>query len=49
MLIRAALAALVSVAALASAAPENTHWPNYQDGDFIILNYNLSAARPCLS
>jgi hypothetical protein len=39
MLIRAVLAALISVAAPALAEPENTHWPNYQEGDFIIPNY----------
>ena len=41
MLIRAVLAALISVAAPALAEPENTHWPNYQEGDFIIPNYKF--------
>ena len=41
MLIRAVLVALVSVAAPALAEPENTHWPNYQQGDFIIPNYKF--------
>ena len=41
MLIRAVLAALVSVAAPALAEPENTNWPNYQEGDFIISNYKF--------
>ena len=41
MLIRAVLAALISVAAPALAEPEYTHWPNYQEGDFIIPNYKF--------
>jgi homoserine O-acetyltransferase len=41
MLIRAVLAALISVAAPALAEPENTHWPNYHEGDFIIPNYKF--------
>src|SRR5438874_8825223 len=41
MLIRAVLAALISVAAPALAEPENTHWPNYQEGDFTISNYRF--------
>ena len=41
MLIRAVLAALISAAAPALAEPENIHWPNYQEGDFIISNYQF--------
>src|ERR1700726_261568 len=41
MLIRAVLAALISAAAPALAEPENIHWPNYQEGDFIIPNYKF--------
>src|SRR6202048_1025367 len=41
MLIRVVLAALVSVAAPALAEAENTNWPNYQEGDFIISNYKF--------
>jgi homoserine O-acetyltransferase len=42
MLIRAVVAAvLVSVAAPALAEPENTNWPNYQEGDFTISNYRF--------
>ena len=41
MLIRAVLAALISVAAPALAEPENSQWPNYQEGDFIIPNYKF--------
>src|SRR3984893_13349517 len=45
MLIRAVLAALVSVAAPALAEPENTNWPNYQEGDFIIANYKFTSGE----
>jgi homoserine O-acetyltransferase/O-succinyltransferase len=45
MLIRAILAALISVAAPALAEPENTHWPNYQEGDFIIPNYKFASSE----
>ncbi len=41
MLIRAFLVALISVAAPALAEPENSQWPNYQEGDFIIPNYKF--------
>src|SRR5205807_9143953 len=41
MLIRAVLAALISVAAPALAEPENTHWPNYQEGEFTTSNYRF--------
>src|SRR3974377_1974354 len=43
MLIRAVVAAaLVGIAAPALAEPENTHWPNYQEGDFIITGYKFA-------
>jgi homoserine O-acetyltransferase len=45
MLIRAALAAFVSVAAPALAEPENTNWPNYQEGDFTISNYKFASGE----
>ena len=45
MLIRAVLAALVSVAAPALAEPERTHWPNYQEGDLTISNYKFASGE----
>ncbi len=45
MLIRAVLAALVSVAAPALAEPESTHWPNYQEGDLTISNYKFASGE----
>ena len=43
MLIRTVIAAvLVGFAASALAEPENTHWPNYQEGDFIIRDYQFA-------
>ena len=46
MLIRAVLAAaLVSIVAPALAEPENTHWPNYQEGDFIITDYKFASGQ----
>src|SRR6266446_10993357 len=45
MLIRAVLAAITSVAAPALAEPENTHWPNYQEGDFRISNYKFASGE----
>ena len=35
-------AALVGTAAAALAEPENTHWPNYKEGDFIISDYKFA-------
>ena len=35
-------AALVSIAAPAFAEPDNTHWPNYKEGDFIIRDYKFA-------
>ena len=46
MLVRAVLAAaFVSIAAPALAEPENTHWPNYQEGDFIITDYKFASGE----
>jgi homoserine O-acetyltransferase len=45
MLIRATLVALVSVAVPALAEPENTHWPNYREGDFTISNYKFASGE----
>jgi homoserine O-acetyltransferase/O-succinyltransferase len=45
MLLRAVLAALVSVAAPALAEPENAHWPNCQEGDFTIPNYKFASGE----
>jgi homoserine O-acetyltransferase len=45
MMIRAVLVALVSVATPALAEPENTHWPNYQEGDFTISNYKFASGE----
>ena len=43
MLIRAVVgAALVSIAASALAERENTNWPNYKEGDFIIGDYKFA-------
>jgi len=43
MVIRAVVtAALVSIAAPAFAEPDNTHWPNYKEGDFIIRDYKFA-------
>ena len=41
MLLRAviAAAALVGIAGPALAQPENTHWPNYKEGEFTITDY----------
>ena len=46
MLVRAVLAAaFVSIAAPALAEPENTHWPNYQESDFIITDYKFASGE----
>ena len=43
MVIRAVVtAALVSIAAPAFAEPDNTHWPNYKEGEFIIRDYKFA-------
>jgi homoserine O-acetyltransferase/O-succinyltransferase len=43
MLLRTAIAAaLVIVAAPALAEPENTHWPNYTEGDFLVTDYEFA-------
>ena len=42
MMVRAVLAAaFVGIAAPVLAEPENTHWPNYQEGDFILTDYKF--------
>src|ERR1700719_1343861 len=41
MWIRTLVAACIISTAPALAEPENTHWPNYQEGDFIISNYKF--------
>ena len=46
MLLRAVLAAaFVSIAAPALAEPENSNWPNYQEGDFIIKDYKFASGQ----
>src|ERR1700736_2364419 len=45
MMIRAALVALVSVAVPALAESENAHWPNYQEGDFMISAYKFASGE----
>ncbi|MGA7265027.1 MAG: alpha/beta fold hydrolase, partial [Stellaceae bacterium] len=46
MSIRAAVAAaLIGIAAPALAAPENTNWPNYQEGDFTIKDYKFASGQ----
>ena len=35
---RALAAALIAIAAPALAAAENTNWPNYREGDFVIAD-----------
>jgi homoserine O-acetyltransferase len=43
MLLRAVIAAaLISISAPALAEPENTHWPNYKEGDFLITDYEFA-------
>jgi hypothetical protein len=50
MLVRAVLAAaFVGIAAPALAEPDNTSWPNSQEGDFILEDYKFASARPSLS
>ena len=46
MSIRAVIAAgLVSIAVPALAEPQNTSWPNYQEGDFIITDYKFASGE----
>ncbi len=46
MFIRAAFAAaLIGVAAPVLAAPENTNWLNYQEGDFFIKDYKFASGQ----
>ena len=35
-------AALIGISATADAEPENTRWPNYKEGDFIITDYKFA-------
>jgi len=46
MVVRAVLAAtFLGIAATALAEPENTHWPNYQEGDFILTDYKFASGE----
>jgi homoserine O-acetyltransferase/O-succinyltransferase len=46
MLLRAVLAVtLATISASASAEPENTNWPNYQESDFVILDYKFASGE----
>jgi homoserine O-acetyltransferase len=46
MLLRAVVAAaFISIAAPALAEPENSNWPNYQEGDFIIKDYKFASGQ----
>jgi homoserine O-acetyltransferase len=46
MSVRAVLAAaFIGIAAPALAEPENTHWPNYQEGDFILTDYKFASGE----
>jgi homoserine O-acetyltransferase len=46
MMVRAVLAAaFVGIAAPVLAEPENTHWPNYQEGDFILTDYKFASGE----
>jgi homoserine O-acetyltransferase/O-succinyltransferase len=38
-------AALIGAAASALAAGENTNWPNYQEGDFVIADYRFASSE----
>ena len=43
MLVRAVIAAaLIGIAGPALAEPENTHWPNYKEGDFTTTDYKFA-------
>src|SRR5215469_13061478 len=43
---RAALAAaLIGIAAPALQAAENTNWPNYREGDFVIFDYTFASGE----
>src|SRR5262245_22943202 len=39
------LIALVSIAAPALAEPENAYWPNHQEGDFTLSNYQFASGE----
>jgi homoserine O-acetyltransferase/O-succinyltransferase len=46
MVVRGVLAAaFIGIAAPALAEPENTHWPNYQEGDFILKDYRFASGE----
>jgi len=46
MSVRAALAAaLIGIAAPALQAAENTNWPNYREGDFVIFDYTFASGE----
>jgi homoserine O-acetyltransferase/O-succinyltransferase len=46
MSLRAVVAAvLISIVTPAVAEPENTNWPNYQEGDFIIPDYKFASRQ----
>ena len=38
-------AALIGAAASALAAGENTNWPNYREGDFVIADYRFTSSE----
>ena len=38
-------AALIAVAAPALAAADNTNWPNYREGDFVIVDYRFTSGE----
>jgi homoserine O-acetyltransferase len=38
-------AALIAVAAPALAAADNTNWPNYREGDFVIADYRFASGE----
>jgi homoserine O-acetyltransferase len=38
-------AALIAVAAPALAAADNTNWPNYREGDFVIADYKFASGE----
>jgi homoserine O-acetyltransferase/O-succinyltransferase len=45
-LLRAVIAAaVIGVGAPALADPENTNWPNYREGDFIITDYKFASGE----
>ena len=44
-LLRPVIAVVVGVCGPALAEPENTSWPNYQEGDFIIRDYKFTSGE----